>query len=612
MASAFRRASSISSSSVPLQRTRHGPEDSQKASPKAAPGTAVTSASCRSSTVLMKCACPRMRLTASGFSLGTTTRLTDMAPPGLAITGLQVGFNLPAPATAARSRPYVSGINPTLRCVIGEAGAAGLVIGPPLAGLPRCGPTGPHPLIIMIGNEALDRVHDPDVQAPAWPPVREVTPPDRYRIKRGRDGEVLTCIEAPTVTVRIKHGFCVTASAARSFAPGSIFLDGAAKGEPFIDPKRQVYNLDHHEGCVRSFTLATCEQAMVMIRKGLDLRKRDWTVYANDPDLDTVLAIWLLLNHIRLNEINGRTRARVMPLLRLQGVIDAQGLELKDLCGLPPELLAETQAWIDELRARELALKRRGRWQSSDLLRHTADRLRAIDRLVYPAKHFDDVAEIDELVRAEIAGGSVAIVCRSTAGIYEVERQLRRLHGRRLGVIALQRDAATYSLRQVDPYLPASLEKVYAHLNLIDPVAGGHRSGNRWGGSADIGGSPRGSGTGVSPEQIARVCEQAFSAPTFLRRLGRIGSAALRSTSVMTAALALAFILRLLDDRIGLESGIAPSLASQFPMLLLGFGGAFFLPRGRRLPGIYGLRRVPGFRRRLFLLLARFGALPGR
>jgi len=73
--------------------------------------------------------------------------------------------------------------------------------------------------------------------------------------------------------------------------------------------------------------------------------------------------------------------------------------------------------------------------------------------------------------------------------------------------------ATAYSVRQVDPYLPGSLEKVYAHLNLIDPAAGGHRSGNRWGGSADIGGSPRSSGTRVSPEQIARACEHAFSPP---------------------------------------------------------------------------------------------------
>src|SRR5438552_2578280 len=185
---------------------------------------------------------------------------------------------------------------------------------------------------------------------------------------------MLTCVEAPTVSVRVQHGFTVTAGAARSAAPGSTFLDGAAQGEPFIDPKRENYNLDHHEGCVRSFLLATCEQAMVLIRKGLDLRKREWTVYANDADLDTVLAIWVLLNHLRLNERSTETRERVMPLVRLQGVIDAQGLDMLDMSALPPELLAETQARIDELREPELALKRRGRWGESDLLGYTADR----------------------------------------------------------------------------------------------------------------------------------------------------------------------------------------------------------------------------------------------
>src|SRR5437763_7051306 len=185
--------------------------------------------------------------------------------------------------------------------------------------------------------------------------------PDRYRIKRDDTGAVLTCVEAPTVSVRVQHGFTVTAAAARSAAPGSVFLDGAAQGEPFLDPKREVYNLDHHEACVRSFLLATCEQAMVLVRKGLDLRKREWTVYANDADLDTVLAIWVLLNHLRLDDGSTETRARVMPLVRLQGVIDAQGLDMHDMSALHPELLAEIQACIDELREPELALKRRGR-----------------------------------------------------------------------------------------------------------------------------------------------------------------------------------------------------------------------------------------------------------
>ena len=143
----------------------------------------------------------------------------------------------------------------------------------------------------MMGNEALDRTQEAD-QAPAWQSPERETPPDRYRIKQERDGEVLTCVEAPTVTVRVKQGFCVTANAARSFPPGSIFLDGAAQGKPFIDPKRQIYNLDHHEGCVRAFTLSTCEQAMVLIRKGLDLRRRAGGTGPCTPTTPTWTRCW--------------------------------------------------------------------------------------------------------------------------------------------------------------------------------------------------------------------------------------------------------------------------------------------------------------------------------
>ena len=323
----------------------------------------------------------------------------------------------------------------------------------------------------MIGNvhsgRSSERVYD---FRPAWtqapdkePAVRVRTaPPDRYRVKVDGGEEVLTCLEAPTVAVRIRNGCSATASAARNARRGSIFLDGAAQGEPFIDPKRDVYNLDHHEGCVRPFTLATCEQAMVLIRKGLDLRTRDWTVYATDPDLDTVLAIWVLLNHIRVNEENAETRARVMPLLRLQGVTDAQGFELQDLCALPPMLMVESRAWMEKLRERELQIMAHGGWAQNDLLNYTAAQLRAVDRLIYPPTCFDDLEEIEELERAEITDHSIAIVCRSKVGIYEVSRELRRLHGKRLGAVALQKDDFTYSLRQVDTQLPATLEGVYA------------------------------------------------------------------------------------------------------------------------------------------------------
>jgi hypothetical protein len=99
--------------------------------------------------------------------------------------------------------------------------------------------------------------------------------PERYSIKSNGDERVLICLEAPNLNVHIEPGLVINASMARKSPSGTIFLDGVAQCEPFMDHERQVYNLDHHEGCVRAFTLATCEQTLVMYMKGLDLRGRE-------------------------------------------------------------------------------------------------------------------------------------------------------------------------------------------------------------------------------------------------------------------------------------------------------------------------------------------------
>jgi hypothetical protein len=374
--------------------------------------------------------------------------------------------------------------------------------------------------------------------AAAQAPV--AAPAQRYRIRKAGRHRVLTCLEAPTVQVRIERGSTVTAAHARSHPPGTIFLDGAAQGEPFLDPERSVYNLDHHEGCIRSFTLATCEQAMVLLRKRLDLRKRDWTVHANDADLDTVLAIWVLLNHLRLADDDSRTRAEIMPLLRLEGSIDALGLEFQDLCALPPELMEKTRARMAALLRRERALKADGSWEHVDPLQYVAAQLHTIDRMVYPPAEISGTLEIEELARSELAGGSLTVVCRAKSGIYEVERELRRVHGERLGLVVLQKDPFTYSLRQVDPALPRSLERVYARLNLLDPGSDGSRSPNRWGGSEEIGGSPRSSGTRLSPRQIALACRRALAHPGIGVGITRIASATFVTALFLLSARTLA------------------------------------------------------------------------
>ena len=185
--------------------------------------------------------------------------------------------------------------------------------------------------------------------------------PERYKIKESDNKRSLICVEAPNIEVVIEAGLTVSAPAARKSPPCTIYLDGVAQSEPFMDLEKQIYNFDHHEGCARPFTLAACEQVLVMILKGMDLRARDWRVFANEPDLDTILAIWLILNHVRIQQKEFGGLARLSALVRVEGIIDSHGLEMTALSGLPSKPLMKTKKMIDYLRAEEIDLKSKGR-----------------------------------------------------------------------------------------------------------------------------------------------------------------------------------------------------------------------------------------------------------
>lgn len=427
------------------------------------------------------------------------------------------------------------------------------------------------------------------------------TIPNRYRIKNDAKGKVLRCVEAPTVTVRAEHGLAISAKQARNYPPGAIFLDGAAQGDPFVDVEREIYNLDHPQGCIRS--LATCEQAILLIRKVLDPRKRNWVVSANDADLDTVLALWVLLNHLRLND-DAKVRAKVMPLLRLEGLIDAQGRDVQDLAALPPDLLHSTSATLKQLHRQDNVFD--GRWSEIDLLDHIAGRLRAVDELIYSPETFEGLNEIDELARAEIANGSVALACRSDAGMDEVERQLRTIYGQRLGILILQNAASTYRVRQLDRSLPAKLEQAYERLNLLDPeVRGG--SENRWRSSAEIGVSPRKTGTGLIPTQIVDAVREAFCEPTVMDVVSELPRAAFLAGTALLPPLALILVGNVLRDR-GYITGGAVLLSA---VVLAATVGILFWLKARRVPGLYGWRPPAGFNWLVALPAAFVGAALG-
>ena len=429
-------------------------------------------------------------------------------------------------------------------------------------------------------------------------PVRPLKPrqatdvPNRYLIKEDDEGRYLTCIEAPEIKVRIDRDLAVTGSTAKKAEEGTIYLDGAAQSAPFLDLERRVYNLDHHEGCVRPFTLSTCEQALVLVSRGLDLREKPWQIFANEPDLDTVIAIWVLLNSMHLGLADTAIREMVVPLVRLEGVIDSHGLELAELTGFSPDHLEETSRSLDRLREPELKHKRHGQWDRMEPLEFVGDQLQALDRMAYPADYFEAFRGIEELAKIELTENRIAVVCRCDCGIYELEKDLKRLYGKRLGVIVLQKAPRLYTLRQVDPFLPVNLERGYRKLNLLDPAVKGNEAADRWGGSAEIGGSPRKAGTDLNPNEIAGILRLVYRKPSFLERATSIGSAVAASGLPMLAGWFTVTAGDREQDSMSraLLGGQAEFLAAGLILsliLLVALGG-----RGRRR--LYGLRWPEG------------------
>ena len=95
--------------------------------------------------------------------------------------------------------------------------------------------------------------------------------PERYSTREKDGGRTLECDEAPRIRVVIDPGMAASRSDAAALGERVILLDGAGTFGPLVDGDRKLFNLDHHAGCERLFTLATCEQALLLVHSGLKI-----------------------------------------------------------------------------------------------------------------------------------------------------------------------------------------------------------------------------------------------------------------------------------------------------------------------------------------------------
>ncbi|HHH11783.1 MAG TPA: hypothetical protein ENK23_06905, partial [Sorangium sp.] len=331
--------------------------------------------------------------------------------------------------------------------------------------------------------------------------------PSRYALD-GAPPDIV-CSDWPTMHLHVERGLSIDKRELKSFPRQSIFLDGVFTGPAFLNNESRQYSLDHHAGCVRAFTLATCEQACVMLMQRLPLWEGEWQVYVNEPDLDSLLGAWILLNHYALSHDNYALLRKVMPLIRVEGVIDTFGLDKALLSGLPRRIYEAKYQRIMKLRQPEQQLREKGEWSTTDLVAFSKSQLERLDSNLFP--HGSPRIGGIEKLKLDRPTRTLAFLVPTRRGIYEIEEELRAIHKDELAVIVLDSGHGRMTLRLVNPFMPKNLNAAYAALNARDERVRDSDDSNVWGGSAEIGGAPRRTGTGLSGREVLETVIDALN-----------------------------------------------------------------------------------------------------
>lgn len=270
--------------------------------------------------------------------------------------------------------------------------------------------------------------------------------------------------------------------------PWSLALDGYVQG-PAFDNAHHRYSFDHHRGCIRLITTATCEQVRDAVLLGLD--PTHFTVFVNDVDTDTALAVWALRNPERLRA------PLVARLITAAGLLDAHG-------GAYPLVHARHQIeWIGEPETRA---RIDGRYEQltiaelHDLLDAIGERFEKLLRGEAPSE-----AELREGERpAEyqmLFEGTdwVMIQAADPHVLFDLyERGIERIVTRRP-----QADGSSaYTIARKSDFVDFfDVPEILAALTAEEPG---------WGGGSTIGGAPRnadGSRSRIDPKRVFDIVE---------------------------------------------------------------------------------------------------------
>ena len=280
-----------------------------------------------------------------------------------------------------------------------------------------------------------------------------------------------------------------------SHPPYSVALDGYVACEPFLEvrPAGPYRNFNHHEAVDRSCTSATCEQVRRAIILGLfDLFNVNGagsaTVWVNDCDQDVCLATWLMLHPERAAEPWVRTLTYIEDLLDMS----AGGFPLPE----ERDLLGEVRWVFEPYTARRPIL---GTLTDVDMLAIIEEVHSRIERFLTGTGE-----TLPLLGSYNVVGGGPNWVLAEINHQHARQKLVEAGAKAAIELYSMNEGRYRYSVWRRSEYIIGfPVLAILAGLNRAEGLTDGDLAG--WGGSENVGGSPRINGSKLSPAEVEEV-----------------------------------------------------------------------------------------------------------
>ncbi len=277
---------------------------------------------------------------------------------------------------------------------------------------------------------------------------------------------------------------------------GSIAIDGYVSGAPRWDGDKRILCINHHEGCDRLTTRCTAAQASILIKSGLlkafNHGLEEVHLFVNDCDEDVTLTVWLFLNAHHTESIINPILNRI---INVEDMLDTTAGSY----GYPANMPAlHENNWLFQaykIARTNGALERRDEREFRMII---GDGCLRISQAV--AGRGEEIPlDTDYEVMNTNTGWSMVreIGLNARLGMYSDGVDAF------VSVTARTDGKFTYSVGRRSIFIPFPLPEVLKKLDEIERNPNHH-----WGGSDTIGGSPRATGSRLTPPEVRGIIEK--------------------------------------------------------------------------------------------------------